>query len=116
MGDRSLATGLQSPPYPQFIGVPNPRRFCGWLCSAGFGYACASRTQPIPLILILSLTLVRRRGGGQHLIQTLMRHVDYRTTQRFHLGDTTQCDAERIAEQFGHRFHQPVERDVRERV
>jgi len=62
LGDRSLATGLQSPPYPQFIGVPNPRRFCGWLCSAGAGVAEAGRTQPILLTLILSLTLVRRWG------------------------------------------------------
>ena len=46
LGDRPLATGLQSPPHPQFVGLPDPRRLCGRLCSSGSGYACASRTQP----------------------------------------------------------------------
>ena len=26
-------------PHPQFIGLSNPCRVCGWLCSSGFGYA-----------------------------------------------------------------------------
>ena len=30
---------------PQFIGLPNPCRICGRLCSSGFGYASAYRTQ-----------------------------------------------------------------------
>lgn len=37
-------TGLQPPPHPQCIELPDPRRLCGRLCSSGCGYA--SRTQP----------------------------------------------------------------------
>ena len=42
LGDRSLATGLQPPPHPQCLGLPDPCRVCGRLRSSGFG--CASRT------------------------------------------------------------------------
>ena len=45
-GDRPLVPRLQPPPHPQCIGLPDPRRVCGRLCSSGFGYASASRTQP----------------------------------------------------------------------
>ena len=50
------------PPHPPCIGLPDPRRVCGCLCSSGFGYATASRTQPSYLTLILSLRMVQRQG------------------------------------------------------
>ena len=62
LGDRLLATRLQSSPHPPCVGLPDPRRVCGRLCSSDFGYASASRTQPSYLTLILSLRLVQRRG------------------------------------------------------
>ena len=65
LGDRPLATGLQPPPHPQCIELPNPRRVCDRLCSSGYGYAFASRTQPNYLTPD-SLTLVQRLGGECH--------------------------------------------------
>ena len=47
LGDRPLATGLQPLPHPHCIELSDPRRVCGWLCSSSFGYASASRTQPL---------------------------------------------------------------------
>ena len=69
LGDRPLATRLQPPASAQCIGLPDPRRVCGRLCSSGFGYASASRTQPSYLTPILSLNLVQRLGGCQMIIR-----------------------------------------------
>ena len=83
LGDRPLATGLQPPPHPQCIELPDPRRVCGWLCSSGFGYA--SRTEPSYLTPILSLNLVQTLGGGQQVPEgprDLQDPGDYRTDVR----------------------------------
>ena len=72
------------------LNYRTPAALCSRLCSSGFGYASASRTQPDSLTPILSLMLEQTLGGG-HVRRSLQRPTGLaRLFLRFSFGQNLQ--------------------------